>query len=384
MATIELKLSPTIIEWIAQKQGVTPNHLAETLAPKKPHKLLVGEVSKTVAEKLAKLAGIPFGYLFLDTPPTFEKINIPDFRTTMNNSELSRDFFDTYRDVQYKIEWYKEYLKESDLYIKLPFVGKFSIKNSIEEVSNSIINEINFDIEKTIKSVNASSYFGVVTKLIEDAGILVFKNSLVGNNPHRKLDISEFRGFSIIDQYTPAVFINAADAFSAQVFTLFHEVAHIWIGKGGISDWDYDNKIEAFCNKVAAEILMPATLFEKLWKEEQKATDDQLLTISNLSKIFKMSIYAIAIKAKNLDLIDEETLSKARIFTLKITGNAKKGSGGSMLNTLPYRNSPKITDTVILSAVTQRIPLREAGNLLNVKADTVMNLYRKRTFNNAK
>ncbi|MEM7861481.1 peptidase, partial [Morganella morganii] len=107
MATIELKLSPTIIEWIANKQGVTPGHLAELLTPKKPHKLLVGEVSKTVAEKLAKIAGIPFGYLFLDSPPEVEHIDIPDFRTTINSLELSKDFFDTYRDVQYKIDWYK-------------------------------------------------------------------------------------------------------------------------------------------------------------------------------------------------------------------------------------------------------------------------------------
>ncbi|WP_337234036.1 ImmA/IrrE family metallo-endopeptidase [Proteus terrae] len=382
MATIELKLSPTIIEWIAHTQGVTPNHLAETLTPKKPHKLLVGEVSKTVAEKLAKIAGIPFGYLFLESPPEFEKIDIPDFRTTIHRIELSKDFFDTYRDVQYKIDWYKDYLKEANLYEKLSFVGKFSINDTVKDVAQAIVKEINFDIKKTIKSVNPVSYFGVITKLIENSGILVFKNGLVGNNTHRRLDISEFRGFSIVDKYTPAVFVNGADAFSAQVFTLLHEVAHIWIGKSGISDWDYNNKIEAFCNKVAAEILMPSTLFENIWNREQDILDDELAIISSLSKFFKMSLYAVAIKAKIINLIDESTFLQIKKLSLKFASNATKGSGGSLLNTLPYRNSPKITDTILWNAVTQKLPLREAGNLLNVKADTVMNLYKKRTFNN--
>ena len=385
MATIELKLSPTIIEWIANKEGVTPGHLAELLTPKKPHKLLVGEVSKTVAEKLAKIAGIPFGYLFLDSPPEVEPIDIPDFRTTINSLELSKDFFDTYRDVQYKIDWYKEYLKNSDLYVALPFVGQFSIKNTVHDVAKSISKEINLDVESIIKTVNSTSYFGVVTNLLENAGILVFKNGLVGNNTHRRLDISEFRGFCIVDKYTPAVFVNGADAFSAQVFTLFHEVAHIWIGKSGISDWDYNNKIESFCNKVAAEILMPTNLFRRLWDEDRKDIIEDVNVIFSMSKTFKMSTYAVAIKAKSIGLIDDLTFSKIRNASLNLGNDSKKGpSGGSILNTLPYRNSPKITDTILFSAVTQRIPLREAGNLLNVKADTVMNLYKKRTFTNVK
>ncbi|OTA14124.1 hypothetical protein Xvie_03978 [Xenorhabdus vietnamensis] len=380
MATIELQLSPTIIKWIASTQGVTTKHLAETLTPKKPHKLLAGEVSKSVAEKLAKLAGIPFGYLFLDKPPEIDEPQIPDFRKTINNISLSKNFFDTYHDIQYKTEWYREYLKESGLDKKPSFIGRYTINSSVFEVSNDITETLNFDVSKIIKKVTLSSYFGVVTKLIENAGILVFKNSLVGNNPHRKLDVTEFRGFSIVDDIAPVVFVNGADTFSAQVFTLFHEVAHIWIGKGGISDWDYENKVESFCNKVAAEILMPTRLFQELWSSEKKSGIDDIHAINNVAKTFRMSNYAAAIKAKNTELIDDNVFLEVKKTSLSGTKNTKKNNGGDPFNIIPYRNSPKITDTVLSYAMAQKIPLREAGNLLNVKADTVINLYRKRTF----
>ncbi|WP_340619681.1 ImmA/IrrE family metallo-endopeptidase [Xenorhabdus siamensis] len=380
MATIELQLSPKIIEWIANKQGVSTQHLAEEFTPKKPQKFLSGIVSKTIAEKLAKHAGIPFGYLFLETPPVMEPIEVPDFRRSLNYAELSKNFTDTYKDILFKIEWYKDYLQDVGADVALPFVSKYTIHDNTDTVSDDIVKTIKFDIQKIIRKVRNDSYFSVVSKLVEDSGILVFKNGVVGNSTRRKLNIEEFRGFSVVDSIAPAVFINGADSFSAQVFTLFHEVAHIWIGQGGVSDWDYENKIEAFCNKVAANILMPTNLFIHQWNNEKENFNDVTYVNKYVAKFFRISEYACAIKAKDLKLISNEAFSQIKKECISRADlNQKSSNGGSSYNTIPYRNSNKVTDAVLYQTMSQKLPLREAGRVLNISADTVIELYKKRT-----
>lgn len=380
MVTIELRLSPKIIEWIANKQGVSTLTLAQDLTPKKTDNFLEGKVTKGIAEQLAKLAGIPFGYLFLDNPPEDKKIEIPDFRRSVSFVELSDDFVKTYKDVLFKIEWFKDYLKDIGSDTPLKFVGKYTINDDYRKVSKDIVETIGFELQFILKKVTHDSYFGYASRLIENSGILVFKNGVVGNNTAKPLNIEEFRGFSIVDTIAPAVFVNGADSFSAQIFTLFHEVAHIWIGKGGVSDWDYENKIEAFCNKVAADILLPDSLYVKKWTEESNSLDDYFYINKYVSKYFKVSEYASAIKAKELGFISNNTFAAIRA---SIIDNYKKrdksAGGGSFYNIVPYRNSNKITDAVLSMTMSQNLPIREAGRILNIKASTVIDLYKKRT-----
>ncbi|MGA8120858.1 ImmA/IrrE family metallo-endopeptidase, partial [Rouxiella badensis] len=276
MAVVEFQLSKTMIDWIANAEGVTTHALAGLLMPKKQDKFLNGVVTKGAAEKLAKMGGIPFGYLFLDTPPKARKVEIPDLRQAPDSIELSKDFFDTYEDVKYKLEWYKDHLQEIGIDSKKDFIGKFNIRANVSDVASDISTTIGLDLKAILPVVSKESYFSSACKLVENAGILVFKNGIVKSNTQRRLDTNEFRGFCIIDSVAPAVFINGADAFAAQTFTLFHEVAHIWVGKAGVSNWDFDNNIESFCNRVAAEVLMPTSQFIERWKREENNSNDDV------------------------------------------------------------------------------------------------------------
>lgn len=376
MAVVEFQLSRKMIDWIANSQGVSLETLADQVMPKKLNKFLNGVVSKSGAEKLAKIGGIPFGFLFLENPPNPQKPKIPDLRQAVDNRELGRNFFDVYYDIEYKLDWYKEYLREIGNDEPLDFIGKFKFRANLSHniVAADIVQTIDFNVKDEIKNVTNESYFSKAAKLIENVGILVFKNGIVGNNTSRKLDTREFRGFCISNNIAPAVFINGSDAMSAQVFTLFHEVAHLWLGVEGISGWDSEKNIEAFCNKVSAEILMPEDLFLSHWLKA--SSDENFYRVKEVSKLFKVSDFACAIRALQLDLIERNTLES--IKTEASNKPKKESSGGAFFNTLPVRNSHKLTNIIVSKAMSQQLPLREAGVLLNVKADTIVEFHKKR------
>lgn len=292
---------------------------------------------------------------------------------------LSDSFYETLEDIKYKINWYKDYLIDIGSDTKLSYVGKYNFKQnpSYIEVSDDIVKTIKFNINDTTK-ITKDNYFSYMVNLIEDAGILVFKNGIVKNNTSKRLEPSEFRGFALVDDIVPAVFINGADAMSAQLFTLCHEVAHIWIGQNGVSDWSNDSKIEAFCNKVAAEILMPESIFLQDWIKLASSFSSDVERILEISRNYKVSNYAAAIKLAHLELISNNLIDEIKEDAYKNYLNRKQSSGGNFYNSAPYRNSPKITQAIVSSAMSRKILLREAGNLLNIKADSVVKLYNEK------
>lgn len=373
MKTKEFNISKAVLEWIAHSQGFSVEDLAYSIAPSKVDKIVKGTVNKTQARKLAKLGNIPFGFLFLSEPPSDNKPTLPDFRNTIESIPISNDFYDVYTDIKEKLNWYDEYLTRNGLKEKISFVASFNISTSFNEVAIDISKKLNLS-NIDLKSIEKSEYLKEVINRLENLGVLVFKNGIVNVNTRRSLDVNEFRGFAIADEFTPAIFINGNDSVSAQLFTLLHEVAHIWIGEGGISNWVYpfENKIETYCNRVAAEVLMPTSDFERLWNNELPVNDN----ISSLSELFKTSELSIAIKANQLNLVTDNSVIQIRENLnnyLRKLKRDSKNSGGNYYNTLPWRNSRLLTRTIVRDALNQNTLLAEAGRLLHAKPNAIIN-----------
>lgn len=268
---------------------------------------------------------------------------------------------DTVRDVLRKQDWYLEYLQDHER-SPLSFVGRFSSRSPIKEVVADIRHVLG--VTNDFARMNYDDYFKALVSGAEAAGILVMRSGVALGNTHRKLDVSEFRGFAISNAMAPVVFINSADAPTARLFTLMHELAHIWIGSTGVSDGNGHSarQEEAFCNAVAGEFLAPELVFRTHW-------DSNVHWEGNLAPLagrFRVSTLVIARRARDLGYISSDEYSAYYRRVLQEYRD-KDGSGGDYYRTAAIRNSTRLSKAVLAEAQSGRILLRDAGKLLGVQ-----------------
>jgi Zn-dependent peptidase ImmA (M78 family)/transcriptional regulator with XRE-family HTH domain len=380
-------ITPNVLSWARQRAHISIDMLANKLQ-KKVEDLEAwerGERRPTFkqAQTLAKKLHIPFGYLFLSEPP-IEKLPIPDLRTLEDSGveQVSIAFKDILSDIKRKQSWYRDYIIESGE-DKFAYLGKFSIDDGVEKVATSIRVALGCTASDREKCYKPSDYLKFLTTKIEDIGVLVMRNSVVGSNTSRSLNVEEFRGFAIADDYAPLIFINSSDANNAKTFTLIHELAHLWINKSGISSVDLshedENKIELFCNAVSAEVLVPVNEFKSKWDDTQEITKNAVETAA----YFKVSSFVTARRAKELSLIDAATFFEYyRQATEEFEKYNKKkkeeqGSGGNPYATTWSRNGKRFSRAVVASALSQDLLLRDAGRLLNMNPNNVIKFAKK-------
>ncbi len=374
MVKEKIEFNVEILIWAIEESGLTPDKIAKKLGTKeeKIEKWLKKEDFPTYKQlrKLSDILNIPFGYFFLKKIPIREKLEIPDFRQAKDSIPLTRNFYEIYYDVKRKHDWIK-LKREKEEFTALGFVGKYTTNNNPKEVATDIKNILSIT-EKDLEKPPNELLLNLIEKA-EKKGIIVIKNSILINNNHIKLDPNEFRGFVIVDKLAPVIFINGADSIKAQIFTLFHELAHIWLGQSGISDVNLENTnyIEKLCNQVAVEILMPEEKVKKLWDSSIEPYEN----IKKLSRTLPVSKLALSYRGVNLGLItlntqkEIEKILKEEWLTEK--KEEKKGAGGDYYKTVPIRNSKTFTSEVLSSLQSGELLYKEAAQLLNVKVKSL-------------
>lgn len=251
-------------------------------------------------EELAKKLYIPLGYLFLNAPPKEEEV-IPLFRSESEapTQEMSLNLRDLIKTIKARQDWLIEYLEElgED---DLPFVGSRTVADSAASIVCDIRRVFGFDIDWMEECKGWEDALNKLTRRAEEVGVFVMKGSTVGSNNRRPISVSECRGFVLVDTKAPIIFINSADAKAAQMFTLAHEIAHIWLGESVAFQQDEllpsTNAVERLSDAVAAEFLVPRERLLAIW---EKAPRDYMA----ISKTFKVSKIVIARRALDLDLI---------------------------------------------------------------------------------
>lgn len=318
-------------------------------------------------EAFSNRVHIPFGYLFLKNPPK-EVLPIPYFRTIENAvKQVSLNVYDTILLLEYRQEWLKEYLTEIG-YDKLDFVGEFANTVDHKLIVNSIRNYLDFaeDWANQLKSWEDALQF--LTQRIENIGVVVVFNGVVENNTHRVIDVNDCRGFVLVDEIAPFMFINNSDSKAAQMFTLIHELAHIWMGKSAGFDLNNmqpaNNPVEILCDKVAAEFLVPENSFLRIWAQEQD--------FLKLARLYKVSPIVISRRALDLHKI---TLGQFLDFYDNYIAEfhykkSQQSSGGDFYNTAKKRISVSFASHVNTAVRQDRLLYRDAYKLTGLKPNT--------------
>jgi len=356
--------------WARDRANLTTSGLAKKVGVKDDTVIeweRTGVISLSQVDKVAAHTHTPVGYLFLPAPPV-ETLPVNDFRTVGGATiQPSPDLLDTVDDAILRQGWYRDYLVRNGA-PRLDFVGSAGVDEDPVAVAGRMRAFVGWDTAKQ-SARTWEEAFDRLVQAIDNSGVLVMHSGVVGNNTHRPLDVQEFRGFALSDEYSPLIFVNYRDAKAAQMFTVAHELVHIWLGASGVSNLTQTRasdhqEVERFCNRVAAEFLVPQPELAAQWQLVQPFRD----YVIRLCRYFKVSSLVIIRRLRDLEYIAESDFVRAYAdaltqFTKPMT---EKGGGGNFYLTVRSRLGRRFISAIVASTLQGDTPFREAFRLLGV------------------
>lgn len=375
---MNVTLQPKVLQWARHRAGLSEAVLGKRLgimadpADRVTQWERDGVITYKRAEKLAEKTHTPFGYLFLPEPPE-EKLPVADYRTVGSSGAdepPSPELLDVLFDAMRKQSWYRDYLIELSE-PRLDFVGAARIEEDPKEVAGRIRETFRLGPTLRTEASNWEMALTMTFEALEEHGVLVLRSGVAEGNPHRPLQVGEFRGFALSDPYAPLIFINSRDSQAAQMFTVIHELVHLWLGLSGVSNPEPitqpTKRVELFCNAVAAELLVPAADLQRLYSQAEHSEDP----VSLLARHFKVSSLVVLRRMFDLQIIDWETYRRLHgeeeeKFHARKAKQQENG-GGNYYATQQVRVGRRFARALIGSALEGRTPYREAFSLLGVK-----------------
>ena len=367
-----VQVQSKLFQWAQERSRLSAEVLCQKF-PKYPL-WLSGDEQPTVKqlEKFAAQTYTPLGYFFLPEPPE-ERLPIPDFRTVKDRgvARPSPHLLDTIYAVQLRQEWMKGFLIEQGE-PALSFIGSRTVKDKSEVVAADIRHTLGLEVRWSRAMQTWEEALRTLIQKIEGVGVLVMINGVVENNTHRPLDVEEFRGFVLSDSHAPVIFLNGTDAKAAKMFTLVHELAHLWLGQGGISDFKEllpsENAVEIFCNQVAAEFLVPANEMKTAWKEVKGGEKP----FERLARYFKVSPVVAARRVLDLELITRVAyFAFYKEYKEAAAERRSRGAGGgNFYLTLGSRLGHRFPAAVYGAAKEGRLQYREAYQLTGLSGSS--------------
>lgn len=367
---MRVNVKPDLFLWACERSRRSIDELAERKSFSKLPDWISGEARPTFKqlEKFAQATYTPFGYFFLPKPPE-ESVPIPDLRTVGNQyiSRPSPDLLDTIHAMQRRQAWLHEDLIECEAE-PLDFVESAQTADDSQGVGREMRRMVGLDDAWAAKVRTWQEAVSELRRAIEQLGVMAVINGVVGNNTHRKLDVGEFRGFALSDKYAPLVFVNGADAKSAQMFTLVHELAHIWLGESALTDTGLisqpSQEIESWCDQAAAEFLVPAREVKSYWREVRK----EEAPFDAIARCFKVSPIVAGRRAMDLRLVDRQTFFKFYEEYIAREHRLRPASGGGdFYNNQNMRVGENFATQVILATKGGRLSFKEAYDLTGLR-----------------
>jgi Zn-dependent peptidase ImmA (M78 family) len=367
-------VKPEMLKWAGRRAGLRMEALTERF-PKLPDWLRqASQPTFKQLEDFAKATHAPIGYLFLAEPPE-EPMPIPDLRTHggVRVRKPSANMLDTIYLCQQRQDWYRQHAQLMGEE-PLAFVGSVRTSANVAHTAASIRAALGIDAPLNTVAKSTADAFRLLLDRTDDLGIMVMVSGIVGSNTRRPLDPDEFQGFALVDPLAPLAFVNGADTKAAQLFTLVHELAHVWVGESGVSDVTGASapriETERWCNAVTAEVLAPLADF----KMALRPNADLWGEVKRLSDIFRVSTLVILHRMHDAGRLTREEHDRAygkesaRLSALiAAREESGEGGGGNFYYTAKYRLGRRFASAVIASTWEGRSTFTEAFRLLGCR-----------------
>lgn len=392
MATI--KVNPEILRWARETAGLTIEDAAHKLQISAargmtPFERLdaletgIDHPTRPLLQKMSKSYRRPLLVFYLEAPPTRGNRG-EDFRHLPDHvSPTQEGIVDALvRDVKSRQRILRSVLEEEDEAVPLPFVSSMTMEIGVNAVSESISQYLKFDLSKFREQRNAADAFSYLRDLVETSGVFVLLIGDLGSH-HSQLSVDYFRGFALADTSAPFIVINDQDAKSAWSFTLLHELAHIFIGREGVSAAAIESGVEQFCNDVAAALLLGNEDFRDLDISNNTALEDAVALINTVSYKLNISMSMIAYQLFRRGLVGREmwqTLQREfRRLWLESKESERKAARGrtggpDYYVVRRYRSGHALIDLVSRMTRSGVLTTTKAGKVLGVKPRNVYDL----------
>lgn len=368
--TVRVAVSPDVLLWALDR---APDPAAVAVAFPAIDRWVTGQAEPTVRQlnDFATRTGTAYGYFFLPTPPVLE-LPIEDFREGFEGERYrdpSVNLLAVLHQSLNRQDWYRDYAIENG-FAEVAVVGRGAVMSPLQAAAD-MRRELNYEVGNRVGTWTDQRKR--LMDAFETLGGLTVVTSMVENNTHRPLDVDEFRGFSLIDDMAPLVFVNARQTINGQLFTLAHEFAHVWKGVGGISDenlrYEPHSEVERWCNHVASEFLVPSADLQ----ERHETVDSLHLTdqIARLASDYRCGTLVVlqALRRDGLyDFDDFQADYEAEVRRLLNFERKNLSSGGQFIYNQPFRIGTRLSRALISDAMAGRTRFTDAARLMSFKS----------------
>ena len=367
-------VQPSVIRWARESMGMSVEDVAHKLK-RSSEEVMAWEAEDGTSPTYAQLESLaykifkrPLGIFFLPAPPD----EIPPTREfrTLPDADLQALHADTYIQVR-KAHAYQITLKEV-FEGKNPSVRQISreapldMQRSIEAQALAVRKTLGISLEDQLGWKSDEVALKRWREAVEALGIFVFKA------PFKQKDIS---GFCLLDADFPLIYLNNSTTKTRQIFSLLHELAHLLFNVSGISKFEAsyvnrlpmaERRIEQFCNKLAAEILIPSDDFSQQivgFPGNAESVQDHLY--ANLASRYGVSREAVLRRLLDMERVSQSFYEQKAKFW---SSQKKSAAGGDWYASQNTYLSDRLAREVIGRHYRNQISVEQASEFLGINA----------------
>lgn len=374
-------VSPEVLKWARTSLGISVADVSIEL--KKDVEIIEswesGESSPTYAQ-LEHLAYVtykrPLAIFFMPSPP--EEPNVKtEFRTFFgyDGNRLDKDTLLAIRDGKAKQLYLPEFVNDNKASEFVAWLKDLvRTESSLEKIAANVRIRLKVSEYEIEHSKKAEEALDIWRDAVENEGVFIFKRAF------KQKDIS---GFCLLDEKFPLIFLNNQTSFTRQIFTVLHELAHLAFNVSGICSVDNsylthlktnDREIEEWCDKFAAEVLVPKSSF----LNKMGRTFNESL-IEDIAKSFRVSPAVIAYKSFDVGLIEREHKNKLmqKYFSdnWRVYKKASEGKGGGdYYNTQLQYLSRRYTTEAYKKYIAGQLSANSLADYLGMKVSSLSGL----------